>query len=314
MTNLPFQLVAKKLKMGKKNRHSKDRLFITATEWSNEYGGKKTAATHGYRSLPFDHCALTLTPYETPVCTEEGVVFDFVNLFPYVRKHKSNPITGIPMSPSDIIRLNMAKNNEGEWHCPVTCKVFNNTTHVVAIKSTGNVFCYDAVFELNIKPKNFVDLLTSEPFTKADIITLQDPQNEEHMSRRDINTFAHLKIVREDIAVAKRAESKVRSNPTADLVMKEVRERQLAVEAESKKRKLEEDAQVNTDDADVAELLALGALTSDVNPGQESTSGRASASLTSSSMQCWTSSSIRLATAEELRDARWKKLRQVRAQ
>jgi hypothetical protein len=40
-----------------------------------------------------------------------------------------------------------------------------------------SVICYsyswDAVEELNIKARNFTDLLTAQAFTRADIITLQ---------------------------------------------------------------------------------------------------------------------------------------------
>ena len=94
-----------------KNRHSKDRMFITATEWATEYGGKKTVQQHGYRPLPFNHCAISLSPYETPCCTPEGVLFDLANLVPYVMKHKKNPVTGASMTTQEIIRLNMAKNS-----------------------------------------------------------------------------------------------------------------------------------------------------------------------------------------------------------
>ena len=186
-----------------KNRHSKDRLFITSTEWGRDWGGKKVATIHENRPVPFSHCAISLTPYETPCCTDEGVIFDVTNLVPYVMKHKKNPITGEPMATNQIIRLNMSKNADDVWQCPVTCKVFNDNTHVVAIKTTGNVYCYDAVYELNIKAKNFTDLLTGEKFVKADIITLQDPQNEEHMARRDVSTFVHLHQIREENKVAR---------------------------------------------------------------------------------------------------------------
>jgi peptidyl-prolyl cis-trans isomerase-like 2 len=60
--------------MGRNSRHSKDRLYITATEWRHEYGGKKVAGSHKGQPLPFDHCALSLTPFETPVCTPEVCV------------------------------------------------------------------------------------------------------------------------------------------------------------------------------------------------------------------------------------------------
>lgn len=46
-------------------------------------------------------------------------------------------------------------------------------THIVAIRTTGNVFSYDAIEMLNIKRKHWKDLLTDEPFAKADIITIQ---------------------------------------------------------------------------------------------------------------------------------------------
>jgi hypothetical protein len=48
----------------------------------------------GVKPLSFDCCAMSLAPFETPVCTKEGVVFDILNVMPYVKKHKRNPITG----------------------------------------------------------------------------------------------------------------------------------------------------------------------------------------------------------------------------
>ena len=144
-------------------------MFLTATEWK-ELGGKREAAGRSsYRPLAFDSCALSLQPFETPVCTPEGVLFDILNLFPYVQKHKKSPITGEAMTAKEIVRLNMAKNNEGKWHCPVTFKEFTDHTHVVAVKPSGNVYAYEAVEELNIKRKNWTDLMTGEPFTRKDV-------------------------------------------------------------------------------------------------------------------------------------------------
>ena len=31
------------------------------------------------------------------------------------------------------------------FHCPVTFKVFNENTHIVAIRPTGNVFCLEVI-------------------------------------------------------------------------------------------------------------------------------------------------------------------------
>jgi hypothetical protein len=33
--------------------------------------------------------------------------------------------------------------------------VFTESTHIVAVKTTGNVYCYQALQELCIKPKNW---------------------------------------------------------------------------------------------------------------------------------------------------------------
>lgn len=34
----------------------------------------------------------------------------------------------------------------GEFHCPVLNKVFTEFTHIVAVRTTGNVFCYEVLF------------------------------------------------------------------------------------------------------------------------------------------------------------------------
>ena len=301
--------------MGGKNRHSQDRLFITATEWKS-IGGKRVAAVHDYRPLPFDHCAMSLSPYENPCCTmNEGVIFDVTNLLPYVLKHKKNPITGEKMSKSDVIMLKMSKNADNLWHCPVTCKVFNNNTHIVAIKTTGNVFSYDAVNELNFKAKNYTDLLSGEHFLRSDVIVLQDHMDPVHMARRDINSFVHLKQIREENKVARQTDSKVRHNPIMENVMKELEDKKSTGVAD-----LERNAMLQTSSSklldeknadDVRDLLALNATTEDVNPGCQLTTGQAGSSLTSSSSECWIGNAVRRATVEELREARWKKMKQV---
>ena len=49
---------------------------------------------------------------------------------------------------------------------------------------------FQAVEELNIKTKNWKDLLTDEPFLRKDIIEVQDPKD---YSKFNLNTFHHLK-------------------------------------------------------------------------------------------------------------------------
>jgi len=63
--------------MGKK-RHSKDKLYITATEHKYEWGGKRDPSLRPVPRLPFNYCPLSLQPCENTVCSPDGVVYDFM--------------------------------------------------------------------------------------------------------------------------------------------------------------------------------------------------------------------------------------------
>jgi len=91
---------------------------------------------------------------------------------------------------ADLITLNFTKNEDGEFVDPVTYKVFTDNTHIVALRKSGNVFAWDTVERLNIKAKNWQDLVSDDPFTRKDIITLQDPQS---IESRDFSSYKHVK-------------------------------------------------------------------------------------------------------------------------
>ena len=114
-----------------KNKHSKDRMFVTATEHKYLYGGKRERAATDYRRLPFDHCALSFAPFDTPVATPEGHVFDLVNILPHLKRNGNrNPLSGAPLAPKDLISLTFHRNAAGKYHCPVTFKELGDATHV----------------------------------------------------------------------------------------------------------------------------------------------------------------------------------------
>ncbi|KAK7540251.1 putative peptidyl-prolyl cis-trans isomerase [Phyllosticta citricarpa] len=176
-----------------------DKLYITHSEWASEdaysasYGSgvnKSKVIGASFRRLPFNFCALSLQPFEHPVCTAEGTIFDLTNILPWLKKHGTNPVDGSPLKSSDLIKLNFMKNEDGEYADPVTYKVFTENTHLVALKNTGNVYSWDTIERLNIKAKNWRDLVTDDEFSRKDIITLQDPQN---LEARDLSTFKYLK-------------------------------------------------------------------------------------------------------------------------
>lgn len=195
--------------MGKK-QHQKDKLYLTTTEWKETYGGHKDDSSTRmqraiFKRLPFTHCALSLLPFEDPVCSADGIIFDLTHIVPYLKKHGVNPVTGKKMSTKDLIHLNFSKDSEGNFRCPVTFRTFTPTSHIVAIRQTGNVYALEAVQELNLKTSHLKDLLTDEPFQRKDIITLQDPN---HLEKFNMEEFHHVKLslkTKAEIAAEKKA-------------------------------------------------------------------------------------------------------------
>lgn len=201
--------------MGKR-QHQKDKMYLTYTEWTTLYGGKKSGSLESnedttFRRLPYDHCCLSLQPFEHPYCDSLGNVFELEAILEYIKRYKHNPVTGKPLDSKSLIKLQFHKNAEDEYHCPVLFKLFTKHSHIVANKTTGNVFSYEAVEQLNIKTRNWKDLLNDEPFTRKDIITIQDPNN---ATKFNLSTFHHIK---NNIKVEDEETIKERSNPNAKL-------------------------------------------------------------------------------------------------
>ncbi|CAF3115819.1 unnamed protein product [Rotaria socialis] len=177
--------------MGKK-QHQSDKLYLTTTEWKNSFGGFKgtTKSNADFRRLPFNCCSISFLPVENPYCTPNGIIFDLASIVPFLKKFGRNPVTGEKLEAKQLIKLNFHKNAKDEIHCPITFKVLTESSYIVAIRPSGNVYSYDAIERLNIKTNTFNDLLTNEPFKRDDIITIQDPKD---LDKFNIQKFAHLK-------------------------------------------------------------------------------------------------------------------------
>lgn len=93
------------------------------------------------------------------------------------------------MTAKDLIVLNMYRNSDGKWACPVTMDVFSNGTHIVAIKTTGNVYSYEAVKKLNIDRKDWKDLSSGQTFDRSDIIHLHNPSD---LTSKVAKNFYHI--------------------------------------------------------------------------------------------------------------------------
>ncbi|PVH95509.1 peptidyl-prolyl cis-trans isomeras-like protein-like 2 [Periconia macrospinosa] len=179
-----------------------DKLYITHSEWSSSdsFGTSRGANTgkisanglsSTFKRLPFNYCAVSLQPFTDPVCTASGSIFDLTHILTWLSKHpETNPIDGTPLKRADLITLHFTKNEDGEYVDPVTYKVLTDNTHIVALRKSGNVFAWDTIERLNIKAKNWRDLVSDEEFTRKDIITLQDPQN---IESRDFASYKHIR-------------------------------------------------------------------------------------------------------------------------
>ncbi|KAG2230422.1 hypothetical protein INT48_007264 [Thamnidium elegans] len=193
-----------------------DKLYITHSEWSGEVGQHSASAgitgqrkTSGFKRLPFYCCSLSLQPFEHPVCTPDGIIFDLVYIIPYIKKYGTNPVTGEKLQTKDLIKLHFSKNEKDEFYCPVTFKVFSDHTAIAAIKTTGNVFAFETIEKLNIKAKHMRDLITDEPFTRKDIIMIQDPHN---LEKRDMSKFDYVKTNKKVVNVAEELEKRKPTN------------------------------------------------------------------------------------------------------
>ncbi|XP_011152553.1 peptidyl-prolyl cis-trans isomerase-like 2 [Harpegnathos saltator] len=201
--------------MGKR-QHQKDKMYLTYTEWSTLYGGRKsgtleTSEEKTFRRLPYNHCCLSLQPFEHPYCDVHGNVFELEAILEYLKRYKHNPVTGKPLDAKNLIKLNFHKNAQDEYQCPVLYKLFTKHSHIVAIKTTGNVFSYEAVEQLNIKTANWKDLMSDQPFIRKDIITIQDPND---AMKFNLSTFHHIK---NNIRMEDEETIRERNNPNAKL-------------------------------------------------------------------------------------------------
>lgn len=163
----------------------------------------------------------------------DGNIFELEAVVSFLKHFKKNPITGKPMEAKSLIKLNFAKNTNdcdseeiNRFQCPALFKPFTKNSHIVAIASSGNVFCFEAIEQLNIKTKNWKDLITDEPFTRKDIITIQDPSN---LIKFDISQFFFIK---NKLRVETEEEKAEKKDPTARIQKMSIETKEILKELE----------------------------------------------------------------------------------
>ncbi|KXN73055.1 cyclophilin-like protein [Conidiobolus coronatus NRRL 28638] len=271
-----------------------DKLYITHNEWAQDFGGHKKQ-TIKFSKLPFNCCALSLQPFENPVCTPDGKVFDIENIIPWIQEFGTNPITNEPLQVKDLIKLKFYKNTEGKYCCPVTYKIFTEFTQISALKPTGNVFSYEVIEELNLKSKNFKDLIDDVKFVKSDIITLQDPNNVEKL---DPNRFYHIK---NDVKITKKGGDEIKVNSTMKRVLDEMGIKQGKDSSENSEKETDSNTAKTLTKKAPSETSTTTASTSAkaYNTSIYST-GKAAASFTSTSIAPITKNELKLVDELEL--------------
>lgn len=285
-------------------------LHVRSKELREPSGGQSNGAVVSEaEGLPFDCCALSLAPWATPVLAViggQGYVFELSQIAVYLKKHRVDPIQHKPFSKEDLISLKWSRNDKGQLQCPITLKTFNKFSHIVAIKETGNVYSFEAVSQLCLRPGVWQDPLTSKPFAgKSSIIALQDPHGssrEKHSSPAGSplpteipspsKTKSGLKTQQKIIAQESTGPH-IRMSGIAERIMQKAN-------AVAKKRALEE--------AKSAPIK----LVNQSNEQSTFSSGLCAASLTSSAISPETSNARQAATAAELEGKRYRAIRHLK--
>mmetsp|Transcript_21401 Transcript_21401/g.47431 ORF Transcript_21401/g.47431 Transcript_21401/m.47431 type:complete len:548 (-) Transcript_21401:83-1726(-) len=283
-----------------KNQHSKDGLHLRPTEWAQDGAGYKQRKRSPFAKLPLHCCSLSLQPFESPVATRDGAVFEVSNILAYVKKFGRNPVTGGRLEVSELIPLHFHHNAEGKIQCPVTFKVFTDNSHVAANLASGHVYSYDTLVELNRKVKNFTDLITSKPFEwTTDVVVLQDPDN---IEAREVAKFYYMQQGQQDQVIAEITDREAAKKGITREKKNEKIRKDAAFERiyEEKKRLAEEKEQ---------EAAAKGETPSDASAvaiadrprktNERFTSGEVAESFTSTATPLRSQNNMRLLTEEE---------------
>ena len=195
------------------------------------------------------------------------------------------------------------RNAQGAYHCPVTFKTFTDNTKIAAISTSGNVFAYSAIEELNLRSKNWTDLLSGETFHRRDIIILQDPQD---ASNREIDTFEHLRIAKKskNSEGSNASNKNIRTTAASSRILKAVEEKK-----ESQRIKEEQDTKKGTEKSEKEKALLK--MSSKVEYSKF-TDGSCSRSLTSTTYQPTTENAAALASEDEVLKLRWEAVKKMK--
>ena len=292
-------------------KRQKEKQYQSATEQKANAQlrvGRNTSSSYDQqrqRTLPFGCCALTFLPIqEDPVCirhnTKNGILFDATALIPFVRKYHMDPVTGDPLTTLDIISLQMEKNDEGRWQCPILNKVMTDSMKIIAIQTqptTAHVYSWEAYQELNIKTKNYQDLMTGISFDpKKDVILLNDPD----AAANPNNSSTTFHLSQQGRLFNRDTKPTIQHSLTATRVMN-----QLQLQSQSQLKQKQQLQITDNVSATTTTTTTTPQYSAEAVTGYKATSGLASSSLTSTSTVLTNTNESRQATQEEILHAQF---------
>jgi peptidyl-prolyl cis-trans isomerase-like protein 2 len=294
-------------------KHQKEKQYQSAREHrvNSAIRSGRGVADNLQQRLPFSHCALSLQPFTQAVCNPQtGILFESSVILPFVLQWKRDPCTGKALLSTDLVTLHMEQNETGQWECPILNKAFTDHVKVVAIRQKSKpqeayVYSFQAYQTLNLKPRNFTDLMTGEAFhPKQDVIVLHDPEKPQ-LSLQD---FYHIRHADEFKDSNSSAANGIRHSATSSRILAKLDQGKktmaaseaVTTAAAASKRLLE--ATKNKEHIPLAQDVTGVALTTSAG----------AASFTSTDVQVNTSSTARLATAEEILAAQCRMLKSLK--
>ena len=163
-----------------------DKLYITRSEClSGEFFGANNTQIKDTPQLACDKeeewfsldvCSLSLQPWDKPVCTNEGIIYDQLTILEHLDEHSFDPITKSPLDSKSLIEIQNYNPQLFSITCPITCKdLTHNSERAVLLKPSGFIYDRQVIDEIcrEFESACWRDPMTDLPFKRSDIVTLQ---------------------------------------------------------------------------------------------------------------------------------------------
>lgn len=123
----------------------------------------------------FAMCCLAYIPIQNPLICPYGYAYSKEAAVKYFATNDKHPFKDTPLKFEDLIEAKFTKDEKGEIIDPVTSERLTPKHKIVMNRLNGNVYNYQSILQFNKIPNLWQDMITCEPFTEDDLITINDP-------------------------------------------------------------------------------------------------------------------------------------------